>query len=457
VLTSKKELRDWLPSRIGAFEPEELDAVIGLLEGPGAVMALGFGDYVLLRPEILNAYAQAVIRTMRDDPLERGCIAEDVVLRGELGYQPDFARVDEAEEWIVLQAMHKQLVERAICLREADRRGPTILVFPSHYRRERPERPGRPQAFVSFRFDGWLDDVYATLVVRLHHTQPFESAELWRNAADLRSAGGRALGLRLAKCDDGSGELELHCERSTPAGEQALFAGFVRDHLQARATEVVRLRTYICPQCGTPVENRDAARRRLERGMPDIVCSDCEHRIELWDEIEARLADPEEQARVAALRETAQLVLDSESRERLLVGEALAMASRAGQIARELTVADHGIDMEIEFRDDAGAATGRKLYLQLKSGDSHLRARKRDESRVFRIAKPRHADYWADQAFPVMLVVRDSEGAIEWMEIGETLRTRRATGEWPAHEIVFDSERFDIMSIRRWRDRQLGR
>ena len=131
------------------------------------------------------------------------------------------------------------------------------------------------------------------------------------------------------------------------------------------------------------------------------------------------------------------------------------MAARANQIARELTVSDHGIDMEIEFKTDEGDATGRKLYLQLKSGDSHLRTRQRDDSRAFRIAKPRHADYWADQAFPVMLVVRDSEGAIEWMEIGEHLRARRAAGDWPVRTIAFEGERFDVMSIRRWRDRLL--
>jgi len=47
-----------------------------------------------------------------------------------------------------------------------------------------------------------------------------------------------------------------------------------------------------------------------------------------------------------------------------------------GQITREFNVSDHGIDMEIEFRSGAGEATGRKLYLQLKSSDSYLRERK---------------------------------------------------------------------------------
>lgn len=156
------------------------------------------------------------------------------------------------------------------------------------------------------------------------------------------------------------------------------------------------------------------------------------------------------------MRDAAQVVLDSESRERLLVGEVYAMAAKANQIARELAISDHGIDMEIEFKADDGRATGRKLYLQLKSGDSHLRARKRDDQRVLRIKNPRHGDYWADQRFPVMLVVRDSNGAIEWMEIAEPLRQLRATGEWPPREINFAGERVDVMGIRRWRDRVLS-
>ena len=41
----------------------------------------------------------------------------------------------------------------------------------------------------------------------------------------------------------------------------------------------------------------------------------------------------------------------------------------ADQISREFKVRDQGMDMEIEFNDDAHEATGAKLCLQLKSGD----------------------------------------------------------------------------------------
>lgn len=109
-------------------------------------------------------------------------------------------------------------------------------------------------------------------------------------------------------------------------------------------------------------------------------------------------------------------------------------------------MSDHGIDMEIEFKDDDSRATGKKLYLQLKSGDSHLRRLKSGVEK-FDIKKnkhdegPRHAEYWADQKFPVMLVIMDSkceyekrewrrgEGTeIRWIEIREYLRRESEGG-----------------------------
>ena len=63
----------------------------------------------------------------------------------------------------------------------------------------------------------------------------------------------------------------------------------------------------------------------------------------------------------------------------------------ADQISREFKVSDQGIDMEIEFNDDAHKATGAKLYLQLKSGDSYMRKRRGDGAEIFTLKKQRHA------------------------------------------------------------------
>ena len=40
---------------------------------------------------------------------------------------------------------------------------------------------------VDYRFTGFLDEIYATLVVRLHHGDAFAQDELWRYAADFKN------------------------------------------------------------------------------------------------------------------------------------------------------------------------------------------------------------------------------------------------------------------------------
>jgi hypothetical protein len=476
------ELRDALRLRLAGedvqFKDDELKAVVGLLAGPGVVWELAFGSWVLLQPERINAYAQAVIQTLRADEHERGAIAEERVLGGDLKYQSSMERLEAEEERFVLLAMHQTLVERGLCLRQHTDQGP-LLTFPSYYRRERKELVGHPAVLVSYRFNGFLDDIYATLVVRLHHTKPFEQDELWRYAADFKTLTGQQLGVKLTRRAEGAGELEVYFDPAIPMGEKIIFSRYVHEHLLQKGQDLVRLRHYVCPHCGTPVENRDVARRRLEAWLekkatgqaagggikawlakaatPTIICSECEERVPLWDELEQRFASPEMQQRVREMQEQSALVLDNESKERALVGEVISTVALAGQISREFNVSDHGIDMEIEFKDDAGEATGQKLYLQLKSGDSYLRQRRRDEAEVFTIKDERHARYWMAQPFPVLLVIRTSDGEVRWMEVRDWLKGASGKGQKPVKQIIFEGERFDVMSVRRWRDKALGR
>jgi hypothetical protein len=137
------------------------------------VWELAFGSWVLLRPERINAYAQAVIRTLQADEHQRGCLMEERVLKGDLLYESSMERLQGHEERFVLLAMHQTLVERGLCLRQPTTQG-NLLVFPSYYRKERPDIVQYPAVLVNYRFTGFLDGIYATLVVRLHHSDAFE-------------------------------------------------------------------------------------------------------------------------------------------------------------------------------------------------------------------------------------------------------------------------------------------
>jgi hypothetical protein len=144
---------------------------------------------------------------------------------------------------------------------------------------------------------------------------------------------------------------------------------------------VERLRYYICPHCGTPVENRGVAMKKLdawlqnrppEAGLagrikalvgkseaPTIVCAECEKRVPLWDDLEQCFASPEVQQRVRELQEESTRELDSESKERVLVGEAISTVALADQLSREFNVSDHGhrYGDRIQVRCPAGKCT----------------------------------------------------------------------------------------------------
>ena len=79
--------------------------------------------------------------------------------------------------------------------------------------------------------------------------------------------------------------------------------------------------------------------------------------------------------------------------------------------------------MEIEFNDDQGSPTGRRLYLQLKSGTD--------------------VTHWLTRRVPVMLVTRDATGEVRWIAATDRISLAK-------------DERFDVMSVRRWRDRILN-
>jgi small GTP-binding protein len=480
VLMRFKELRETLqlrlPGELARFADAELRAVLTLLAGPGVVLELAFGSWVLLQPERINAYAQAVIRTLQADEHQRGCLMEERVLKGDLMYESSMTRLESDEERFVLLAMHQTLVERGLCLRQPTTQG-NLLVFPSYYRKERPDIVQYPAVQVNYRFTGFLDELYATLVVSLHHTAPFDQDKLWRYAADFKTNAGRQLGIKLTRRAPGVGDLEVYFDTAVAVEEKIIFSKYVHEHLLQHARDVERLRHYVCQECGTAVGNREVAMKRLNdwlRGrppqaeatatiklrkkkqeMPSIICVGCEKRLPLWDEMEQCFASPEIQQRVRDMQAEANVELDNESKERALVGEVISTVALAAQISREKNVSDHGIDMEIEFKDDAHEATHRFIFLQLKSGDSYTRKRKKDGTEIFTIKDERHARYWMASPFPVLLVIRNSEGEVRWMEIRDWLKRESDNGKKPVKQIVFAGERFDVMSVRRWRDKIL--
>jgi len=163
--------------------------------------------------------------------------------------------------------------------------------------------------------------------------------------------------------------------------------------------------------------------------------------VTLIDMIEEKFASDEFSRAVQEMDAQAQIKLDNESLELILVGHAFSTAGEAGQIFRPTPNSDWGIDGEIEFKNDKGQASGRRVYLQLKSGDSYLHTRKSDGKEIFTIKNPRHAEYWKAHEYPVMLVIRPSDSQIRWMNVTDYLRrrgknTKQIISNWDSAKIM---------------------
>ena len=126
------------------------------------------------------------------------------------------------------------------------------------------------------------------------------------------------------------------------------------------------------------------------------------------------------------------------------------LCARADQLFRPTTFHDFGIDGEIEWVDNAGTVSGRRIYVQLKSGKAQI-SRKADGTEVFRIKSERHIQYWRDQDSDVYLVVRtEKDGEVRWMNISQALRNN------PTATVHFTGTRLDRSSLLETRDRCLS-
>ncbi len=152
---------------------------------------------------------------------------------------------------------------------------------------------------------------------------------------------------------------------------------------------------------------------------------------------------------VVAMDELATQELDAQALEQILIGHMQAICGEANQIFRELTKFDYGIDGEVEFKDSGGKPSGKKIYVQLKSGASHLRKRKSDSKEVFDVKDSRHLEYCVSQPVDVYLVIRDAEETIRWMNLTRYLKGRR---DKTSRQIVFEGEKLNSEAVCRLRN-----
>lgn len=282
------------------FSMAEFDTVIGHAQAQGLLWRLSFGDFVLLKPELLNDYAASVVRVARRQKGGLGCVAEQEVLEARIDFE-NLERLAHAEtERSLLYAVVQLFLQRELALRESGQ-----LVFPSKFNRKRADIPKPQQREVAYRFAGTVEEIYATLVVRLFYCGAFTMKELWKNGAEFYDSLDNPCGFSLDSSTEGQGVISVFFADDTPDNSRVLFLRFIHEHLHQRALSdsVLRERIYRCQKCGEEVENRRAIEVRLSRELKTIGCQFCDQAIELIDVLESKFTTPDVLRQVHKLQE----------------------------------------------------------------------------------------------------------------------------------------------------------
>jgi WD40 repeat protein/RNase P subunit RPR2 len=436
------------------FGEADVLTAVTLLANHGLVRILKFGDLVLLQPELLNGYAAAIIRAAGKHTDEIGCVLETDIYKSDFDFIGVERLKNRSDEELLLRALVQTFLEHSLCIAEDTAWG-RQLVFPSQYRREK-DIPRDPEIFVSYTFSGEWQTIWTTLVVRIWYSQEFEHRELWRNAAEFSSPKGHTLGLKIDnKQGEGTATISLYFDQEIPDELKSIFIKYVHSHLAKYATDASRVRRYVCPDpnCRKPVTNLEAVRHRLEANKTFITCQYCNKRVPLVDFIEQRLRSDSVARKVLDLDRDVKERVDTQALEQVLIGHMMAITGEANQIFRPTAMFDYGIDGEVEFKDDNGKASGNKIYIQLKSGNSYLRTRKRDGSEIFDVKKDDHLTYWISQPVDVYLVIRQTDeigaSTIRWMNVTRYLKQRKDKDN---RQIVFKGEKLDMEAVWKVRD-----
>jgi WD40 repeat protein len=292
------------------------ETALSRMENRGLVRRLRFGSYVLLQPELLDAYASDLVNSAEHSKDGLGTLSEVEALNGRYLTPDHTNHTGRQKQKLLLIATVEELIRHEIVLKEPGEHG-TDLIFPSKFTRPGPNVPDVPGKVVRFTFEGAVRNIYAILTVRLAHSRLFEKKEMWQNAATFTATVGGTCGVYLREPEEGKGELTLFFDTAASEATRYQFEDYVAVHLERRALpgSITRERLFACDGCGVPVTAQQVAARR-GRGFKQMACPVCDQPISLLDgkerlaqPVASAVADMDREADARRDRDVAELIL----------------------------------------------------------------------------------------------------------------------------------------------------
>jgi WD40 repeat protein len=295
-----------------ATDINQFKIVIEHAQTQGLLWRMSFGNYVLLKSELLNDYASAIIRVARKHPAGLGSVNEDNIRNARLDFE-DLQRIKNKEnEKLLLLSVVELFINREIAFLEDGQ-----LIFPSKFSRKQPKDNLNYRTEFVYDFIGSSEEIFATLIVRLYNSEIFELIDIWNNTANFQDILGNLCGVRFDNETNNFSTVNVYFSDNTTIESKVVFLKFIYNHLEKKSIQnsLTQKRIYWCKNCNERFTDTNAIEIRIKRGKQDIICQYCDSKTELIDLLEEKFNSNELITQVRSIEK------DVNSKRKKTIGE----------------------------------------------------------------------------------------------------------------------------------------
>jgi small GTP-binding protein len=307
TLINKSDLIDQFRSayKDKQFNLKDFEIVLFHAQAQGLLWRFSFGDLILLKPELLNLYASSIILNARNHQEGLGSVDERKILDASIDFHGIPRIRSESLEKSLLYAVIELFLEKEIGYRIEQQ-----IVFPSKFNINIPEKIDSQKNDLLFFFEGDIEIVYSTLLVRLFYSKVFKIKDIWNNGARFFDPLQNICGLILNSINGINGEISLFFDEKVNVEIKIIFSGFVHEHLEkhTKPGSLKRQRIYRCQLCNEEVEGYKAILNKIERGQTTITCQFCDTQIPLFDSLEVNYSKKEFSDEIHILNEEVDII-----------------------------------------------------------------------------------------------------------------------------------------------------
>jgi small GTP-binding protein len=285
VLVNATRLRQQLQASdpFWEFSEAELITAVSHLENHGYVTILKSvsGEaHILLAPDLLPNLVASIVLKADNDPNELGSVSESELLQGSHAFA-ELQGLDQDEQRILLDAAVLRLIENNICFRE-NVEGNILLIFPALIKQKRPLHDTTPTTDdITYVVRGQIENLYASLVVRLSYSPSFTCINQWQNEAQFQSQDGHICGFRFKQEQEGEIKLVLNYSSGIPEAKKLEFESLFQQLIDKSEVTVTPYPPIYCPN--GHIQERETVEKRQQSGKDHLFCNECGERVKLLE------------------------------------------------------------------------------------------------------------------------------------------------------------------------------